>query len=164
MEVIAEDYRMQVFDAAVIAVSTSIEFRAKVFTQLMLAGIEIPSLIHKTASIDKSAQIGRGNVVLPFVHIGPYAKVEDNNFISSYVNIEHHCVVADNNTFGPSVVFSGSVVVGSNNRFGTGIHIEPRISIGDDCIIASGTVLTKNLSSGYVIKNINSSKLKARND
>jgi len=156
---IIQDYESGVFDGVVITVSTSIKFRSAIFALLQSYGIEFPSLIHKSAVVDKSAKIGMGNLIMPFVHIGPFACVGNNNFISSFSNIEHHCILGSNNTFGPNVVFSGNVTIGSENRFGTGIYVEPSISIGDECIIASGVVLTDSIDSRKVIKKLHSSKI-----
>ena len=54
--------------------------------------------------------------------------------------------------FGPGVVTSGNVTIGNGIRFGTGIFIEPLISIGDGSVIASGSVITKDVPPDTTVK------------
>lgn len=133
------------FDAAIISVSTSIEFRERVFKEFREAGAKFANVIHPTAYVSPTAEIGKGNVILAQCHIGAYARIGDNNFISAKCSIEHHNKVGSHNTFGPAVVTSSRVEIGDRCRFGTGIFMEPNVTIGDDCIVASGAVLPSGL-------------------
>lgn len=152
VDLLAEDFAQNTFDAAIITVSTSIGFRSKIFEKLTALGIEFPTIVHPSVAIHETARIGRGSLIMPYVHIGPFAEIGDNNFISSYCNIEHHCILGDHNTFGPSVVLSGSVVIGSRVKLGTGIFIEPLIAIGSGCNIASGCTITQSIGNEAIVK------------
>ena len=142
------------FDAAIISVSTSIDFRERIFNDFTEAGIPFTNIIHSTAHVAANAELGIGNVILAHCHIGSHAKIGDNNFISAKCSIEHHNELGRHNTFGPGVMTSSRVKIGSKNRFGTGIFIEPGVFIANECLIGSGTVLTGNrvIKSGGVIK------------
>lgn len=134
------------FDAAVISVSTLIKFRSEQFYAFTVSGIPFANVIHPTAYISPTAEIGKGNVILAYCHIGSHAKVGNNNFVSAYCSIEHHSKVGSHNTFGPGVVTSSGIEIGDRCRFGTGIFMEPGVTIGDDCIVASGAVLPDGLA------------------
>ncbi|EQB22093.1 Maltose O-acetyltransferase [Dehalobacter sp. UNSWDHB] len=46
------------------------------------------------------------------------------------------------------------IVIGNNVYIGTGAYIMPGVHIGDNCIIAAGTVVTKNIPTGSVVTGI----------
>lgn len=164
LDLIIQDFNDHLFDAVVITVSTSIQFRKNIYQELIQANIHMPNFIHPSCVVDSTADLGQGNMVMPLVHIGPYAQLGENNFISAYCNIEHHVNIGNHNTFGPSVVFSGGVHIGNENKFGAGIFIEPLVSIGDSCLLASGITLTKDIKDDSVVRNISNLHIKSRDE
>lgn len=164
IDLIIRDFKNGLFDAAVITVSTSIEFRKKIYEDLIQANIDMPNFIHPSCVVDATAELGRGNLVMPLVHIGPYAQIGENNFISAYCNIEHHANIGNHNTFGPSVVLSGAANIGNDNKFGTGIFVEPFVSIGDFCLLASGITLLKDIPNNSIVKNVTTLQVKTKNE
>lgn len=162
---IISDYKNGEFDAVINTVSVSIGFRKKIFSALSAAGIPFANLIHPTAHIGFHNSIGQGNVIFSQVSVGPCTVIGNDNFVSAHCNLEHHNVLGDHCTFGPGVMTSGSVKIGNQVKFGTGIFIEPLLSVGDNVIIASGSIITRNIESNVVayphgsklaFKNINS--------
>lgn len=141
-----------VIDAAVISVSTSIPFRARIFTLWKAQGIPFANVIHPSAVVGINVSWGEGNVVMAFCHFGACATVGDNNFLSAYCSIEHHCVLGNHCSFGPGVVTSSRVNIGDCVRFGTGIFIEPGVIIGADAVIASGLAITQHIPPRALLK------------
>jgi sugar O-acyltransferase (sialic acid O-acetyltransferase NeuD family) len=139
-------------DAAVISVSTSIAFRARIFTAWRAQGIPFANVIHPNAVVGMNVTMGEGNVVMAFCHFGACATVGDNNFLSAYCSIEHHCVLGSHCSFGPGVVTSSRVQIGDGVRFGTGIFIEPGVQIGADTVIASGLAIAQHIPPRSLLK------------
>jgi acetyltransferase-like isoleucine patch superfamily enzyme len=140
------------FDAAVISVSTSIPFRARVFAEWQARGIPFANVIHPSAVVGMNVQWGVGNVVMALCHIGACAVIGDNNFLSACCSIEHHNVLGSHCSFGPAVVTSSRVRIGDRVRFGTGIFVEPGVEIGADSVIASGLALTQHVPERSLVK------------
>ena len=147
---IIKDFKNGEFDFIVNTVSTSITFRKKIFTELSNAGIPFANLIHPASYIGFNNIIGQGNVVFAHVSIGPCTQIGNDNFISARCNIEHHNVLGNHCTFGPGVMTSGSVTIGNEVKFGTGVFIEPKLVIGSNSIIASGSIVTRNIDEEVV--------------
>ena len=141
------------FDAAIISISTSVAFRAKVFENLQLRGVPFANVIHPSVCIGINVSIGSGNIILAFCHIGACVKIKNNNFISAYCSIEHHSILASHSSFGPGVITSSRVIIGDKVRFGTGIFIEPHVTIGEEALIGSGCIVCKDIPSHTVAKN-----------
>tara|TARA_Y100001970_G_scaffold194304_1_gene236236 strand:- start:309 stop:1457 length:1149 start_codon:yes stop_codon:yes gene_type:complete len=152
---IKNDFESKFFDEIIISFSGDIESRSSVFKELDKINLPVANIIHNSAVISESAELGKGNIVFANTRIGPFSKIGDNNVISAGCSIEHNNILGDCNTFGPYVAFSGSCVVGNNNKFGTMIGIEPKITIGSNSIIASGVILTRNVKDNQLVRNIN---------
>ena len=139
-------------DAVVIAFNRDLKERQNVYEVLSSKGVPFVNVIAKSAQIRSCVTIGTGNVILSGVYVGACSVIGNNNFISANVYLEHGAILGDSNAFGPLVSTSGNVTIGSSVRFGTGIFVEPEISIGDYSSIASGSIITKNVSRDAQIK------------
>ena len=148
------DYKMGKFDYIVNAISTSNEFRKKCFDELTALEVPYCNLIHPSAVIGHYVTMGTGNIVLPFTHIGPNTVLGNDCFLTAKASIEHHNVVGSHVTCGPSVMTSGCVTIGDCVRFGTGVFVEPHVEIGDNCLIASGTIVTNNVPENTIVRHM----------
>ena len=145
-------FEQNLFDAAVVSVSTSIAFRQRMGDKLGQLNIPMANIIDPSARVQRNAVLGVGNVILAYCHIGACTSIGNGNFFSPYVDVEHHCVVADFCTFGPGVMMSSLVRIGARVKFGTGIFIEPKLVIGADSIIGSGAILTRDIPPNSIVK------------
>ena len=145
-------YQRGEFDGAIISVSTSIPFRARIFEEWSGRGIRFANVIHPSAVVGINATLGQGNIILAFCQVGPCSDMGSNNFLSAYCSIEHHSRLGRHCSFGPGVVTSSRADVGDRVRFGTGIFIEPHISIGAEAVIGSGCTIWKDVAAGSVLK------------
>lgn len=112
--------------------------------------IKFINLIHPSAIIAESANIGEGNLINPYCIIGPNAVVGNNNILTSYSFISHDCTVGNNNFFSTSGL-SGHVNVGDNNFFGIRATIIPDIIIGSNNTIQAGMIIDKNISDNETV-------------
>lgn len=152
-EIIERYFKDAFFDQVIIAISTSIPFREKVFKALKARNIPFANLVHNSVYLGVNVQLGEGNIILPQCHIGPCAAIGDNNFITAKASIEHNNIVGDHCTFGPGVMTSGNVTIGNKVKFGAGIFVEPNIKIGDNSIISSGSIITKHVEASTTVIN-----------
>lgn len=140
------------FDGILITVTSSMRFRREMLNLAEEFEIPLATFIDENSFVSKSAVIGAGSVILDSARVGHQAEIGKNVFLSGFVNIDHHCEVGENSTFGPGVFFSGNVKAGNDIVFGSNIAVEPGIAIGDNCTIASGSILTRNVPSSTVVK------------
>ena len=140
------------FDAAIIAISTSVPARARLREALAANGIPLANAIDPTARIADGVTFGTGNVVCAFCHFGVGTVVGDNNFLSAYNSYDHHNRLGSDISTGPACATSGLVVLGDRVRLGTGIYIEPHVELGDDVQVASGSVIVTSVPAGHAVK------------
>lgn len=140
------------FDYVINAISTNNSFRKKCFDELTKRGVPYCNLIHPSVVIGRNVNLGQGNIILPNSHIGACTVIGNDNFITAGASIEHHNEFGSHCTCGPCLMTSGLVKIGNVVRFGTGIFIEPHVNIGDNCLIASGTIITNNIPSNKIVR------------
>ena len=110
------------------------------------ADLEVPSLVHPSAYINASAQIGRGVVVLPRAVVDMYCVLEDNVFLNPGVIIAHDSRVGAHCFIAPGVNISGFSTVGRSTFVGIGSSIANDVIICERCLIGAGTVVTESLT------------------
>jgi acetyltransferase-like isoleucine patch superfamily enzyme len=149
---IARLWEGRAFDAAVIAISTSVDARARLRTLCRDAGIPLANVIDPTARIGSGVRLGSGNVICAFVHLGTEAEIGDNNFISAYNSFDHHNVLGSDISTGPGCMASGEVHLEDRVRLGTGIFIEPKVTLGEGVAVASGATIVRSVPAGHAVK------------
>jgi acetyltransferase-like isoleucine patch superfamily enzyme len=140
------------FDAAIIAISTSVPARARLREALAANRIPLANAIDPTARIAAGVTFGTGNVVCAFCHFGVGTVVGDNNFLSAFNSYDHHNRLGSDISTGPACATSGLVVLGDRVRLGTGIYVEPHVELGDDVQVASGSVIVASVPKGHAVK------------
>ncbi len=145
-------WQEQAFDAAVIAISTSVAARKKFRELCEKLGIPLANAIDPTSKIATGVVIGTGNVICAFCHFGFEAQIGDNNFFSAYNSFDHHNVIANDCSTGPGNLTSSRVKLGNQVRLGTGIHIEPGVELGDRVQVASGATIVRSVPADHVVK------------
>lgn len=108
-------------------------------------GFHCPPVIHPSATIDSTAQIGNGTVVLPHAVINADAVVGSACIINTASVIEHDCRVGDGVHVSPRAVIGGGSEVGELSWIGIGATVIHKIAIGDRCIIGAGSVVTSHI-------------------
>jgi len=133
---------------AVIAISTSIKARVILAGKCGEAGIPLATVIHRTAYVAPTADVGPGNIFCAFCHVGAHTKIGANNFFSAYNSFDHHNVVGSHCSTGPANAMSGIVTIGDRVRMGTGIQVGPHVHIGDDAFIYAGCCVFEDIPAG----------------
>lgn len=147
-----EYWQGRAFDAAVIAISTSVDARARLRALSRDAGIPLVNVIDPRSKLATGVTIGEGNVICAYTHFGTGTVIGDNNFISAYNSYDHHNVLGSDISTGPGVITSGEVKIEDRVRLGTGIFVEPKLILGEGAIVASGAVIVRSVPAGHAVK------------
>lgn len=115
---------------------------------LLAAGRDVPALIHPSAYVDPSAQIGAGAVIFPRCTIGPGVVIGAGVLLHCNVTVAHDVTIGAASYLAPAVAVSGFVAIGARSFIGTATAIANGVSLGDDVIVGIATCVTRNLESG----------------
>ncbi len=109
------------------------------------------TLIHPTASVSKSAQIGGGTVVFQNVTITSNVKIGEQVVILPNSIVSHDCIIGDYTCIAGGVCISGGVEIGACCYLGTNAAIRGDLKIGDGSLIGMGSVVLENVAENTVV-------------
>lgn len=109
------------------------------------------SVIHPSAVIARTAQVGLGTFSAAQSVIAPDAKIGNHCIINHAAVIDHDCLVGDYTHIAPQSSLGGGVKVGKGVLIGTGAVVLPGIVIADYAVIGAGAVVTKNVAAGMTV-------------
>lgn len=108
-------------------------------------GCFIPTLIHRSAVVASTVQIGRGTVVMAGAVVNPDAKVGKGCILNTASSVDHDCEIGDYCHVSVGAHLAGTVKTGGYTWIGAGACVNNNIEIGSHCMIGSGAVVVKNL-------------------
>ncbi|UAA39665.1 acetyltransferase [Paraneptunicella aestuarii] len=128
--------------------------RASKFALLKSEGANFATVIHKSAVISSSAEIGKGTVVFAGVCINPDAKVGNNSIINTNATIEHDCVVGDHVHLAPGTILTGGCQIGDYSLLGAGAVSIPYKTIGSRTVVGAGAVIVEDIPDSVIASGI----------
>ncbi len=110
------------------------------------ANRNFPVLIHPSAVIAESAEVGAGSVVMAGAVINPGARIGKGCIINTSSSVDHDCMVGDYVHISVGAHLSGTVVVGTGTWIGTGAIVSNNVNICGGCTIGAGAVVIKEIN------------------
>jgi acetyltransferase EpsM len=126
------------------------ERRKRIVEELATRRVSWATIVHRSAVIASSAQIGEGTFVGPLALVHTDAHVGRGCIVNSAAIVEHDNVLGDWVHVGPGAGLAGNVQVGAGTHIGMGARVLPGIHVGEWAIVGAGAVVTRELASGVV--------------
>jgi UDP-perosamine 4-acetyltransferase len=136
--------------------------RGRVVEAVVVAGLDLPTLIHPRAFISASANLGPGVQVMPGAHIGPDARVGRGCLINTGAILDHDVVLGESTVIDPGAILTGRVHVGSEVEVGSGATLIPDVVVGDKSVVGAGAVVTRPVESGETVVGVPARPLRTR--
>jgi sugar O-acyltransferase (sialic acid O-acetyltransferase NeuD family) len=140
-ERVYEFWKRNEFDVAIIAIGGNLVERQRLFDELDLLGIPFANVIDRSAKLRLEVKIGRGNVFLGNVFIGPNVTLGDNCYVITNTCINHDSKIGSHVYFSAGCTIAGNVEVGNRVRFDTASGAKAKISVKDDYVVPAGKIL-----------------------
>lgn len=128
--------------------------RRDVYIRAVSAGFTAITVIHPSAIIAASAQVGQGSVVLAGAIINPDVRVGENTIINSGAIVEHDCAIGAHVHVAPGSVLSGGVRVGNGAYIGVGAVVREGMCIGEQSMVAAGAVVVRDVPAKVVVAGV----------
>ena len=100
--------------------------------------INIPTIIHKKAIIEKSVSISPGCQIMAGSIIGSHVTIHSNCIINSGSIISHDSIIGKSSHITPGAILAGNVLVGRRCTIGMGSTIYFGLNIDDDTTVNNG--------------------------
>jgi len=109
------------------------------------------TLIHPSASVSRTATLGRGVVIFQHVVITSNVTIGHHVIILPNTVISHDDVIGDYTCIAGGVCVSGQVRVGRSCYLGTNSTIIGNADIGDRCLIGMGSCVLRSIPPNSVV-------------
>ncbi|WP_289054506.1 acetyltransferase [Carboxylicivirga marina] len=109
------------------------------------------TVIHPSAHISPSADIGEGSVIMCSSIIQVDSQLGKHVIVNSGASIDHECVIDDYVHICPQTTLCGNVSIGKGAMVGAGTIVIPGIKIGKWAIIGAGSVIIRDVPDYAVV-------------
>jgi sugar O-acyltransferase (sialic acid O-acetyltransferase NeuD family) len=106
---------------------------------------KFPVIIHPSATVSRTAQIGDGTVILSNAHVGPGCEVGRFCIVNTSASLDHDSTMKDFSSLGPGTVTGGLVQIGECSATGVGAMLSDRVSIGAHSVVGTGSIAVRNI-------------------
>lgn len=104
------------------------------------------TLVHPTAYIGLSVEIGEGTLVMPQASVNAFAKVGRHCIINTSSVVEHDNVIDDFAHVSSGAALAGTVHVGRRTLIGVGSSVKNNISICEHVTVGAGAAVVKDIT------------------
>lgn len=118
---------------------------------LAAAGLTFPTLVHPSATVSPSAQLGAGCQVLAHCVVAADVRLGSACIINHSATVDHECKLGSGVHIAPGAVLCGCIAVGDNAMIGAGAVVLPRVRIGTGAVIGAGAVVTRDVPDSAVV-------------
>lgn len=122
--------------------------RAELFWRWRARGYRFTPVVHPSAVIADTAEIGEGAQIMAGAIVQNDAKVGLNCLVNTRASIDHDCALEDTVHLAPGVTLSGNVRIGERSHLGTGAVVIQGVRIGKRCMVGAGAVIVGDLADG----------------
>jgi len=111
----------------------------------ILPNLRFPIIMHPSAVVSTSAELGEGTVILAGSHVGPRSRVGKFCIVNTGGSLDHDCVMSDFSSLAPGAFAGGSVKIGECSAIGVGVSISHQVSIGSHSLVGTGAAVVRDI-------------------
>lgn len=109
------------------------------------------SLIHPTAYVSPTAQIGSGTLLCPYSLIAANSTLGSNVAVNVFASVGHDARVGEHCVISSYSAVTGAVSLGSESFLGTHCTITPGRTIGRRSKVSAGSTVTRDAPAGSLL-------------
>jgi len=113
-------------------------------------GAELATLVHPTASISASAQVGTGTVVMAQAAINPNVRIGRGAVVNTGAVVEHDVVIGEYAHIAPNATMGGGSSLGDFTFLAMNAVVLHCVTIGSNSVIGAGAVVVRNIPDHVV--------------
>lgn len=128
--------------------------RRKVFEMARSLGFELLTVVHPTAIVSPSAEIGEGTCIFPGAIVGAGARLGRNVIVNSGAIVEHDCTLGDHVHIASGAVLAGGVTVEEGAHIGAGAAVKQGVRVGRDAVVGLGAAVIDDVPAGATVAGV----------
>jgi len=128
--------------------------RMRAFAAGIAAGLEPAVVIHPSAVVAASAQIGGGTLVAAGAVVNPSVRVGRNVIVNTQALVEHDAEVGSHAHLAPGCRVLGGCEIGDRSHIGAGAIVLQGVRVGSDVMVAAGAVVLGDVPDGATVMGV----------
>ena len=121
--------------------------RSRLYHAVKEKGYQCATYISSHAFVWRNAKIGENSFIFEDNTIQPFVEIGNNVVLWSGNHIGHRSIIEDDCFLTSHVVVSGYCRIGRGSFLGVNSTFNDHVSVAENCIVASGSLVTKNLQT-----------------
>ena len=109
------------------------------------------TLVHPSAILDTTVEVGEGSVVFAGVIVQPGTSIGRHVILNTASTVDNDCRVGDHVHVAPGVHVAGHVEIGDGALLGIGASVVPGVKIGEWSTIGAGAGVTRRVSANRTV-------------
>lgn len=122
-----------------------IEVKRRIIETLRKKGAQFLSLIHPSAIVAQTAQIGEGVVICPFVTVSDHVKLDEFTMLNFYSSCGHDAHVGPYSILSPYATLNGFATIEHEVFLGTHATVTPSQRVGHHSKVSANSVVTHDV-------------------
>ena len=135
---------------AIIAIGDN-EIRCKFARIVSSYGISLINAIHPSASIARTANIGKNVVIAQGANICAHVRIEDSVICNTGSIIDHESIIEEGAHICPGTKLAGHVIIHEQAFVGIGSTVIQNITIGQSAIVGAGAVVLNDVEAATTV-------------
>lgn len=111
----------------------------------------LATLVHPSAVLAESVEVGPGTVVMAGAVINIDTKVGANGIVNTRASVDHDCTLGDGVQVGPGATLAGGVTCGDGVFIGSGATVLPSVTIGSGTFVGAGATVNRDLPADKTV-------------
>ncbi len=124
--------------------------RQRVAEKCLAWGMELVTLVHPSANVSESAQLGAGTVVMAQAVINPDAVSANGVIVNTAAVVEHDVMIQEYAHVCPNATMGGASRLGKFSQLGIGAVVIQSVHVGSYTIVGAGAVVVRNIPDGVI--------------
>jgi carbonic anhydrase/acetyltransferase-like protein (isoleucine patch superfamily) len=109
------------------------------------------TIVHPSANVMPTAQIGEGAIIAPNSYVGPLAKIGPNVLVNVGASIGHDAYIGHSSVISPQAAINGFASCGVAAFVGAAATMNPGSSLGAYCKLSAGSVFSGKADEGFLL-------------
>ncbi|MGE9935865.1 acetyltransferase [Butyricimonas virosa] len=145
-----EGYSIEEDDVFVCSIG-DVATKHRICESLRNRGAQFYTIIGKTATVRKNAQIGDGCIIGNYTTIGTDATLGCNCLIQSFASVGHDCVLGDYVRMDTRSMCVGGVIIKDRVSIFTNAVISHNVVVGEDAHVAALSFVIRKVQPGVTV-------------
>jgi sugar O-acyltransferase (sialic acid O-acetyltransferase NeuD family) len=121
-----------------------------------------PAIVHPSATVAQSVELGPASVVLQAAVIGAGSKVSAGCLVNTRASLDHESTLHPFASMAPGAVTGGRVEIGARAALCIGACVKHGVSIGEDTVVGAASYVHKDLPPGVVAYGVPARVIRSR--